>query len=201
MKLLNSFFRVEKEVPNNNVFLIYKGYDSTVFFYKEENKIKVIREKKGYYYPEKFLGYPIHWDYSLNHIQQKQILRNILKNHWSNLKKKNVRIHGDFTHLNILVNEKGEVTIIDPQKTEEDSPIITDLFYFYSYLLYRASKYEKDYLYEQELQEIYAEVLKADKDVLNSLSLLKQKDFNFSNNQKDFYYWKNRFKNFIKDIS
>mgnify|MGYP001147488249 CR=1 FL=1 len=200
-KPVNFLFRVKEEIPNNNVFLIYKGHDSTIYFYKVNGNLRVIRKKDCCYYYEDFLGYPIHWDYSLNHIQQKEILRNILRKHWTALKKKETPVHGDFTHLNILVNSREEVTIIDSQKTEKNSPIITDLFYFYSYLLHRASKYNKDHLYEEELQEIYSEILKNEKNILDSLNFLKQGDFRFSNNKKDFHYWKNRFKNFIKTLS
>lgn len=203
--LFGWLFKVEKEIPNKNVFLIYEGYDSTVYFYKEKGNISLIREKDDIFTNETFKGFPIHYDFSLDHIVNKDIIIKVLKEHLSLLKTNLKNTHGDFTNYNILVDNNDKISIIDPKGTESSS-ILTDHFYFYSYFLIRtrlANPLNKKRVksIEKELYDIYHQVFKGeDISLLDEIEKIASTDFVCSNNDKIFQYWKNRYYNLMKEI-
>lgn len=204
--LFNWILKKQIDVPNENVFLIYKGYDSVLFFYENLGKIRVIRKQNGRYQEENFLGYPIFFDFSLEHIPNKKILQKVLNEHWLNLKKDSKIIHGDFTYNNILINSDQEISFIDKKNVETGTPIITDHFYFYAYFLIRlnlfcrGNKAHTDSL-TKELHNIYAEIFKNENPaILTDIQNLKLANFNISNNKDLFFFWKNNFFSFIKKI-
>lgn len=202
-KIFNLFLRVEKHIPHQNTFLIYEGYDSHIFFYENgtgDGEIKVIRQIDGEYVEEKFLGYPIHWDFSLNQIPLKNLLGNVISKHWQELKQNKDAIHGDFTHSNILVDEQNNISIIDKKPVSDTTPIIYDLFYFYSYFLHKAKLQKKDILYENFLLEIFKEALQDEKNLIEQIKLISIDNFHFSKKEKVFLYWRERFENFLKKI-
>lgn len=87
------------------------------------------RDSKDQWANEKFLGYPLLEGYSAGELQKKlPLIKTALSFHWN----KSDKVHGDFTHFNILLGEKNEYYFID-QKTSFNSKIF-DFFYFYSYL-------------------------------------------------------------------
>ena len=204
--LFNWFFKREKEIPNTKVFLIYEGYDSTVFFYIKEHEIGVIRKKDGKHTEEEFLGYPIHFDFSLDYIPNKKLLQEVLRKHWIDLKSGKTKIHGDFTHNNILVDENEKISFIDKKKVQEDTSVITDLFYFYAYFLIRASLYrprDKRRLtsLENDLNSIYSSVFEdEDKTALEMINKLSLKNFNVCDSEYIFNYWKKEFYNLVEKV-
>lgn len=195
--ILNLFLKIKKEIPKKDTFLIYEGYDSSIFFYKKNGELSVIRKIENSYIEEPFLGYPIHWDFSLKEIPNKNKIQSTLKKHWELLKTGKARVHGDFTHANILLDEEGEVTVIDSRQIKQELPIINDLFYFYSYFLYRASLYNNDKFYEKILEEIYAQILIKDKNILRLVDKLDRSAFHFTKKRKTFCCYKKRFKDFL----
>jgi len=168
-----------------------------LFFYKEKLQIKVKRQINGNLIEEKFLGYPIHWDFTLKEIPNLNLMKEVLKRHWQELKKDRNNLHGDFTHSNILVSDKNKVTIIDKKTVDPDTPIINDLFYFYSYFLRRAKVYNNDLLYEEKLKDIFRDILQSNHAALETISHLKIENFHFSKKEEVFTYWKDRFENFL----
>lgn len=197
---LNLFLKERISVPNEETFLIYNGYDSKVFFYEQNGQIRVKRAIGGEYKEEDFLGYQIHWDFTLKEIPSLNLLKEILRNHWQNLKEDNSNIHGDFTHSNILVDENNKVSIIDKKEVSSKTPIINDLFYFFSYFLHRAKIYKKDLIYEEKLKDVFRDILKKDTEYLKTIDDLEITNFHFSKEKETFIYWKLRFKNFLNEI-
>lgn len=198
--LPNIFFKKIIDVREENTFLMYEGYDSTIFFYKEGKDIKVLRKKDEKYFKEGFLGYPIHWDFTLDYIPNKELLIKVLKNHWEDLKK-GKKLHGDFTHYNILVDEGENVSFIDEKELGNDTPIIFDLFYFYSYFLHRADMYGKRDVYERELEDTYSIILKNEKrGISQSLDKIIINDFHFSKKEETFQSYKGEFEKLLDEI-
>ncbi|MHC1716400.1 MAG: hypothetical protein AB9915_00690 [Candidatus Dojkabacteria bacterium] len=202
--LFNWISQIRIDVPDTNTFLIYKGYDSTIFFIKNNSSIQILRKKNGEIQKEDFLGYPIHYDFSLGHITNKELISKVLKEHWINLKNGKDTLHGDFTHSNILVDGNKKVTVIDSKKTSTNCSIITDHFYFYAYFMLRAkmANYSMKDTFEKELLGIYTEVFK-DEDterIIESIKELKLEDFNVARKQETFDFWRNEFSQFITKI-
>jgi hypothetical protein len=199
IKLFNPFFKTKSFVPEKNTFVKYRGYDSEIYFYYERENIKVIRKENGEYVKEEFLGYPIHWDFSLDSLPNNELLTDLLKNIWLGLKNGDMDIHGDLTHYNILVNKNGDITIIDEKKVSKDTPYIFDLFYFYAYFLHRASLYGKRNIYEDILKTIYTEIFKGEeRNILKDIEKIPLKDFPFSKEEKVFNKWKRDFTLFLR---
>jgi hypothetical protein len=198
--IINLFFTVKKEVPDEGVFLIYEGYESTLYFYKEKGKTSILRLEDGTFTKEDFLGYPIHWDFTKREVPHKSAIEEVLKEHWSQLKSGEKTLHGDFTHSNILIDDEGAITIIDSQEVRPETPIIYDLFYFYSYFLYRASISNNEDFYEKQLEQIYLNIFKDEKEVIESVEYLDNKYFHFTNDVDVFKKYKRKFKKFLEQI-
>jgi len=126
---------------------------------------------------ETFLGYQIISEFSLKEFNsQKRIIKKALSDHWANLNESISNIHGDFTHFNILYDEKEEIHLID--KKEMENSKLFDFYYFYAYLKQSinrnlsVSKNEKNniiYLVETLLKEIckYDSMVSFNQDFIN----------------------------------
>jgi len=88
--------------------------------------------RKAAWENEAFSGYPLIENYSHTELQSKlATIRLVVRDHWTEINARG-RIHGDFTHFNVLLNDSNEITKIDERPMENS--LIFDLFYFYSYL-------------------------------------------------------------------
>jgi hypothetical protein len=197
----NLFLKTTRSIPNETTFLIYNGYDSKVFFNKEAStEITVQRLINGKYVNERFLGYPIHYDFSLNKIPNKELLGRTLATQWLMLKKDRKNAHGDFTHSNILVDNNRNVSLIDKKSLPPETPIINDLFYFYSYFLRRARIFKNDSLYENYLRDIYSKFFRKQDTPIKTIDSIGLETFYFCKREEELNYWKTRFKLFLKSL-
>lgn len=130
-------------VPNQDIQLIYGGYDSKVMFEMDRERLEVTRVWRGIeeneFRAEPFLGYPVFYDYTKSEIGQVGRLGSFLRNHWFHLKEGGAS-HGDLTHYNLLINPRGRVRAIDA-KTRRVQSALTDLFYFYTFFLHVLNKH------------------------------------------------------------
>jgi hypothetical protein len=156
---------ISLEVPHPAVEIIYQGFERKVYFVLnacgQVDHIFVLEKEKKIPEQRPFMGYPIFWNKCDETIVNSGILKQFLMNHWQSLNSGEAVIHGDLTPYNILVNEKGEVTTIDPRNIQIDT-LLYDHFYFYSYFLqmidYRIFGYPKNYYsLKMELQKIFIE--------------------------------------------
>lgn len=167
----------EVPIPNDNIHLIYRGYDSTVMFEMDgagANVQAIWRECGGSGLErETFLGYPVFYDYKSDEIENRVVLLDYLKRHWSKMKTGHP-CHGDMTHYNLLIDRLGRIKAID-EKPRSDHPILMDLFYFYGFFRYSLDKHVKknSARYEkltEQLDWIYGTVFSEDSpDALSEL--------------------------------
>lgn len=134
--LFGKFATINIDVPNTNSEYVGIRKTNKLILVEMENKTpKCVwkRKNKGIWEKEPFLGYPIISEFSLKEfVAQEKIVIKALSEHWQNINKSIENIHGDFTHFNILYNDKNEIHIID--KREMNNSKLYDFFYFYSYL-------------------------------------------------------------------
>ena len=133
--MISFIFKSEFEVPKDNCDYIGIIKNNTKILFEINDKSTWVWKKKenDIWEREPFLGNQLISEYSLKEIDSKyQLIENALQIHWNYLQNKTSRIHGDFTHFNILYDEGGEIHFID-QKSHENS-ILYDFYYFYAYL-------------------------------------------------------------------
>ena len=145
------FFRVRKTYLGHMLSMVttldidVPNQDSEFVGIRKTNKLILVeiidnipkwvwkRDKENIWAKEKFLGYQIISEFSIKEFTlQQKIITKALSEHWTNLKKSISNIHGDFTHFNILYDEKGAIHLIDSKKIENSK--LYDFFYFYAYL-------------------------------------------------------------------
>ncbi len=163
--VLSSKSTINVDVPNPNSE--YVGIRKTNKFVLVEiinSKPKWVwkKDEENIWEKEVFLGYQIISEFSINEFNSQQvIIKKALSEHWANLNKSISNIHGDFTHFNILYDEKEEIHLIDKKKMGNSK--LFDFYYFYAYLKQSInrdsviSQKEKDeiiYLVERLLQKI-----------------------------------------------
>ncbi len=133
---MSSFFKYEIKVPKDNTEYvgIIKGNKKILFEMKNNNPIWVWRKKgNDTWAKESFLGYQLISEYTLKEFDSKyHLIESALKIHWDSINKTPTKIHGDFTHFNILYDKNGNIHFID-RKCHENSKLF-DFFYFYAYL-------------------------------------------------------------------
>lgn len=162
--LYNKFFGTVKIDVPPEVNLIYQGHDRQIYFSIKNEKIKKVYYKENNKLKQKeFLGYPLYITHAETFINNYPLLKKFLKQHWSDLKQNKTKLHGDLTHFNILVNNK-KINLIDEQKNVKSS-IITDHFYFYTYLLeyidvQKPYNKELKYFVIKEMSKLYQELFK-----------------------------------------
>lgn len=87
----------------------------------------------GEWKSERFVGYQLIEKYTKHEFHKKlPLMVQALQERWDQVVEDKKSIHGDFTHFNILVDERKAIHVIDPKKME-NSPLY-DFFYFYAYL-------------------------------------------------------------------
>ncbi|PQJ79045.1 hypothetical protein [Polaribacter porphyrae] len=164
-----------------NIHLGYKSGNKVVFFCfdEHENPIKVLQKiPEEDFIEHNFLGYSIIEKYSKNEYLKKRVfLKSALKKRWQELKD-NKKVHGDFTHFNILVSSRKEISFIDDKKVTNS--ILFDFFYFYSYYLQCLQKCktinEQDVLtIKNDLQILIKEIC-VSKDLEHNLKQINSKD-------------------------
>lgn len=134
--LLGSFFKIDIDVPATTSQFVGKikdGKHTLVELINNEPKKVWRKYKSSEWKKEEFLGYQIITEYSLDEIRSKlKIIKKALFIHWNNLQSAHFKIHGDFTHFNILSDKEGNIYFIDQKKSSNS--ILFDFFYFYAYL-------------------------------------------------------------------
>ncbi|MFC1807292.1 hypothetical protein ACFL0T_02865 [Candidatus Omnitrophota bacterium] len=179
-------------MPNQHIHLIYSGYGEKLFF--EFGSFldirKVWHQKDGKFIKKNFLGYPIFFNPHEDNIKNIKCLEIFLKNHWETLKN-GKKLHGDFTHFNILIDASQNITAID-QKDNRNNSIIADHFYFYSYLLsflegYYSSKKISSLNIKKQLDAVFLEIFKGE-DKAFLLSLINNIDFTKFGNARTIAY-------------
>ena len=131
---LSALFQHNIQVSNEDTEYIgiVKNLRIILFEMKGDLPICVWRNTNSDWVKEKFLGYQLISEYSIKEFDSKyELIEEALNIHWLNLKN-GKDIHGDFTHFNILIDEKRDISFID-KKTHINSKLY-DFFYFYSYL-------------------------------------------------------------------
>lgn len=131
-------------IPNNNIQLVYYGYDNKIFFeFDETLKIKddVWYLNRNGFIKKEFIGYPVYYDYSKKSIDNGLVLQCFLKKHWNHIRNTG-KLHGDFNHMNILIKNKHDIRAIDPKSNTNNSDL-TDHFYFFAYLLFMYQTHNK----------------------------------------------------------
>ena len=134
--LLNKLSTIKYPVPKPDTsFLGLLKKDRCILFEMSGSTPRTVWKKsdaKDEWLSEPFLGYQIISRYSFSEFKNKEpVIRDCFKVHQQNYIKQD-RIHGDFTHFNILRNNDGEIFFID-EKPDNNSQLF-DHFYFYSYL-------------------------------------------------------------------
>lgn len=127
-------------VPEDNVNLIYVGYDSSLYFCLDSNMqvSRLYRNLNGEFFEEEYLGpsLSIYNSHSLEH--QMPYLKNFFQDWWDGLKKGKHAIHGDLTPFNICISE-GKISLVDFKPHRNDS-IIFDHLYFFAYSMHLLSR-------------------------------------------------------------
>ena len=205
-KLFSFFLKRKKLTPNNEVYLIYEGNDSTLFFCQKEDKRYVLREENnGKISKEDFKGLPIHYHFNGRKIQNRQQIIRIIKNHLKSLKSGNVKTHGDFTVYNILINNKNEISFIDRRENSSKS-ILSDHFYFFTYFLIRIKRHNrfniiKQKSLEKELIEVFRLVFKdEDQSILKEIANITIEDIVIPKGKKKFNTYFMKFKEMMYEI-
>lgn len=162
--LLSSLKRQNIDVPNQaaDYLGIIKEETIILFEYSKGKPVWVWRKNNGNWEKEAFIGRQLISEYSVKEFQSKySIMRSILQSHWSDVTANLLNIHGDFTHFNILIDEKNKVHLIDKKSSNHSK--IFDFFYFYSYLIQAVER--NTTLSKTDLNIIVSDIQKIIKDV------------------------------------
>ena len=135
----SKLFRTQKvklSLPeNSNTKIIYRNDNNLVYFDFENSTIKKIHKKlnNNKFLSINFLGYSLIESYSAEeYFTKRDNIIKAIKARWSELVS-GERLHGDFTHFNILLSTDGKIKFIDNKVI--DNSILFDHFYFYGYYL------------------------------------------------------------------
>ena len=123
-----------KKESNSVLGYVSNGKTILFCFDKNNNPVKVYDKKATNFWQENsFLGYTIIEEYTKkNYFSNRENIISALKKRWKEIEK-GEKLHGDFTHFNILVAAKNELIFIDEKKVKNSK--LFDHFYFYSYYL------------------------------------------------------------------
>ncbi len=201
---IKPFLSMEFTVPSDDVeIILIKPTKEICFHFPYDNPVKLTHLKSGQIIRvDPFKGYPILYNYSLNEMKF-SMLEKVLNEHWINLKEKNVLLHNDFTHFNILV-AKDKYSIID-RKPDSSNSLIYDHFYFYTYFNTTIkkdrgiSKSQKAEL-NQHLEHVYKKNFQ-NEEKQNLKKYIKEITFvNPSGFSKDeFEFYKKKFSDFLEN--
>ncbi len=136
---------VKLDISNNNILLVYVNNGKQVQF-DFDNKFRPIRVFTGKFnsltlIENKYLGLPLLTEYTLTEFNSKYpLIKRALMIRWSIIKKtkSHHKLHGDFTHFNVLSDDSGQLSEIDGKCIVNSD--IFDHYYFYSYLRQCLSK-------------------------------------------------------------
>jgi len=210
MKLLNRFNPVKLIVPQG-VNLIYKGYDRHVLFAMRDDKVEHIyytNDVNNIYeeYPaniteKTFFGYPVYIDNVKEFKQNYKTIETFLINHYNELKNKKRLLHGNMTHLNILI-KNDKISLID-ENIICNTSIITDHFYFYAYLIEFIEKHkpldsETLLVVKRNLSKLYFKLFNK-LDITSELARINFEDLHLRNEDKRVQEFKDMF-NFPVDL-
>lgn len=133
---IRSFFTINIDTPNNaNDYIgIIKPNKSILFELEKNEPISVWKKSDdSSWEKDDFLGYQLISEYTVQEFEKQYFLiKKALKYHWDELNTDKTKVHGDFTHFNILFNKNNDLFFID-QKSNNHSKLF-DFFYFYAYL-------------------------------------------------------------------
>ncbi|NCA85471.1 MAG: hypothetical protein EOM83_07845 [Clostridia bacterium] len=127
------------ETVNDNIKLIYINKGKQVQFEFTAGAPKWVHTGKlndKSLTKTSFKGLPLLFNYSLYEFEKTYpLIEKVLRSRWELLRESpdQYTLHGDYTHLNVVVDENYQTTEID-QKAVTNS-ILFDHFYFYSYLM------------------------------------------------------------------
>ncbi len=126
---------IKVKVPKNiNLKIGYKNNEKIIFFEFDKNDapIKVFKKNKTNLFEESdFIGYSLIENYTKEeYFKKRSFIKLALEKRWQEILD-NKKLHGDFTHFNILLSEEKHLHYIDDKRTENS--ILFDHFYFYSY--------------------------------------------------------------------
>lgn len=175
-----------------------------VFEFDEQNEpIYVYKQGNvdGNWEKEHFLGYTLIENYSKEeYFNKRKLLKKALEIRWNQITK-GEKLHGDFTHLNVLISSSNELIFIDEKQLKNSQ--LFDHYYFYSYFIQCLEKCEtinnNDVAFiKEDIQQLIKGIfLKCTKEsileALNSINLEHTYGID-SNNKKQSLI---NFKNFI----
>lgn len=173
------------QVPNNQIKIGYVSNGKKVMFQLNDNNepIYVYKEhKQNEWKKENFIGYTLIEKYKKEEYFNKiEFVKDALEIRWKEILI-NKKLHGDFTHLNILVNTANGVTFIDEKHIENS--ILFDHYYFYSYFIQCIERSKGLYVNEikevkRSLQQLIKNTCKLDRTALiDALEAISTKDAN-----------------------
>jgi len=139
------FFTVKRKisipVPVEGIELAYFNNNKQVLFEFCDNdlpiKVYIKKQNDSNWDANEYFGLPLIIEYSKKEFHQKwEYIQSALEQRWKRLMKGESfnmnQLHGDYTHLNILISKDKHIIEID-QKIISNS-ILFDHFYFYAYL-------------------------------------------------------------------
>ncbi|HHC79595.1 MAG TPA: hypothetical protein ENK46_06925 [Flavobacteriia bacterium] len=134
--LFTLFFKKKQlilQLPNDAIKMGYINNQKKVIFeFDKDNKPVYVYKETGQHQwkRENFIGYTLIEAYSKQEYFKKIVcIEKALEKRWKEIPK--TGLHGDFTHLNILIDTAEKLVFID-EKRHENS-LLFDHFYFYSY--------------------------------------------------------------------
>lgn len=143
---------------------------------------------------EAYLGDTLIEEYSkIEYFQKRKSIENTLKMRWNQLVNGS-QLHGDFTHLNVLISKEDKLIFIDENQIENS--IFFDHFYFYSYFIQclercKTIKNTDVEVIKNNLQGLIKKICKLNDPIIFSDNL---KRIDVSNARGLFPNQKNRFK-------
>jgi hypothetical protein len=160
--------KITIEIPDNsNCKIIYKNNNNLVFFdFDEISPKKVLKKsKENEFLPNKFLGFSLIENYTKEeYFKKRDAIILALEERWGELVSGN-KLHGDFTHFNILLSSENKIHFID--KKEVENSILFDHFYFYSYYLQCLEKCKT--INKKDVSTIKTDLQKVIFDICNSI--------------------------------
>lgn len=112
---------------------IAKVGKTIVFELEGDRAVAVWKRSTGDWQRESMLGYPVVEAYTPEALYAAlPVISEALQSHAAALISRSASVHGDFTHFNTLIDERGKLHFIDAKPGE--SNLLYDFFYFKSYL-------------------------------------------------------------------
>ena len=124
--------RKKLNLPGKNIQIGYYNNNKLILFeFEKQQPIFVYKKNNNSWVKLPFLGYSLIESYSKNeYFKKKKNIEEVLAHRWKQIMD-GQSLHGDFTHFNILINDKDKFVFIDEKKVS-NSPLF-DIYYFQSY--------------------------------------------------------------------